>query len=197
MKRKSVLVLLLLCSSSFLFSQGKSDWENMFNGKDFTGWKQLNGKAKFEISNGEIVGTTVADQPNSFMVTEKDYGDFILELEYLVPQGMNSGIQFRSLSKPDYMNGRVHGYQFEVDPSDRAWTGGIYDEARRQWLYTLEYNPAAKTAFKSNQWNKIRLECIGTSIRTFVNGVPTAHLEDDMTLSGFIALQVHAIGKND
>jgi hypothetical protein len=131
------------------------------------------------------------------MATEKEYGDFILELEYWVPQGMNSGIQFRSLSKPDYMNGRVHGYQFEVDPSDRAWTGGIYDEARRQWHYTLEYTPEAKSAFKPNEWNKIRLECIGSSIRTFVNGVPAAHLVDDLTLSGFIALQVHAIGKND
>ena len=197
MKCISILVLVLCITASPLFSQGKGEWENMFNGKDFTGWKQLNGKAKFEMVNGEIVGTTVAGEPNSFMVTEKNYGDFIFELEYFVPQGMNSGIQFRSLSKPDYMNGRVHGYQFEIDPSERAWTGGLYDEARRQWLYTLEYNPSAKTAFKPNEWNKIRLECIGSSIRTFVNGVATAHLVDDMTLSGFIALQVHAIGKND
>lgn len=197
MKRVFVPAITLLVIHSFAFSQSKGDWENMFNGKDFSGWRQLNGKAKFENKSGEIVGTTVANEPNSFLVTEKNYGDFILELEYLVPQGMNSGIQFRSLSTPDYMNGRVHGYQFEIDPSDRAWTGGIYDEARRQWLYTLEYNPAAKTAFKPNEWNKIRLECIGTSIRTFVNGIATAHLEDEMTLSGFIALQVHAIGKND
>jgi hypothetical protein len=197
MKGVSILVLLLYISGSVVLSQAKEDWENMFNGKDFKGWKQLNGKAKFEINKGEIVGTTVSGEPNSFMATEKEYGDFILELEYWVPQGMNSGIQFRSLSKPDYMNGRVHGYQFEVDPSDRAWTGGIYDEARRQWLYTLEYNPEAKSAFKPNEWNKIRLECIGSSIRTFVNGVPAAHLVDDLTLSGFIALQVHAIGKND
>lgn len=188
-------VLLLLAMP--IFGQEKEHWENLFNGRDFSGWKQLNGKASYEIQNGEIIGTTVANEPNSFMATEKDYGDFILELEYLVPQGMNSGIQFRSLSKPDYKNGRVHGYQFEVDPSDRAWTGGIYDEARREWLYTLEYNPAAKPAFKKGEWNKIRLECIGTSLRTFVNGIPAAHVEDDVTLSGFIALQVHAIQKDD
>jgi hypothetical protein len=197
MKLNSILIL-ALCTMVFPgLAQSNGDWENLFNGKDFTGWKQLNGKARYEIQNGEIVGTTVAGEPNSFMATEKDYGDFILELEYKVPQGMNSGIQFRSLSKPDYMSGRVHGYQFEVDPSDRGWTGGIYDEARRQWLYTLEYNPDAKKAFKQNEWNKIRLECIGSSIRTFVNGVATAHLVDDMTLSGFIALQVHAIGKDE
>jgi len=192
-----MLLFILLAVTTQTFSQGKEQWDNLFNGKDLTGWKQLNGKAIYEVKNGEIIGTTVANEPNSFMVTEKDYGDFILELEYKVPQGMNSGIQFRSLSKPDYMNGRVHGYQFEVDPSDRAWTGGIYDEARRDWLYTLEYNPSAKTAFKKEEWNKIRLECIGTSLRTFVNGVPAAHVVDDVTLSGFIALQVHAIGKTD
>ena len=160
MIKKLTLFVALLTVAGFSFSQGKEEWENLFNGKDFNGWKQLNGKAKYEIQNGEIVGTTVANEPNSFMATEKDYGDFILELEYKVPQGMNSGIQFRSLSKPDYMNGRVHGYQFEVDPSDRGWTGGIYDEARRDWLYTMEYNTAAKSAFKKDQWNKIRLECI-------------------------------------
>jgi len=197
MTKKLTLFFLLVAMSVSAFAQGKEEWENLFNGKDFKGWKQLNGKAKYEIQNGEIVGTTVAGEPNSFMATEKDYGDFILELEYKVPQGMNSGIQFRSLSKPDYMNGRVHGYQFEVDPSDRAWTGGIYDEARRDWLYTLEYNPAAKSAFKKDEWNKIRLECISTSLRTWVNGVATAHVVDDVTLSGFVALQVHAIGKDD
>src|SRR5687768_12210977 len=95
--------------------QAQGDWENLFNGKDLKGWKQLNGKAKYEVNNGEVIGTTVTDEPNSFMVTEQNYGDFILELEYKVPQGMNSGIQFRSLSNPDFKNGRVHGYQFEVD----------------------------------------------------------------------------------
>ncbi len=197
MSKKLTLLLFLVALVTQVYAQGNEQWENLFNGKDFTGWKQLNGKAKYEIQNGEIVGTTVAGEPNSFMVTAKDYGDFILELEYKVPQGMNSGIQFRSLSKADYKEGRVHGYQFEVDPSDRAWTGGIYDEARRDWLYTLEYNPAAKSAFKKEEWNKIRLECIGTSLRTWVNGVATAHVVDDVTLSGFIALQVHSIGKDE
>ncbi len=175
--------------------QGK--WQNLFNGKDLKGWKRLNGKAKYEVVNGEIVGTTVANTPNSFLTTEKNYGDFILEVELLVDNAMNSGIQFRSESKADYMNGRVHGYQAEVDPSDRAYSGGIYDEARRGWLYPMDLNLKGKTAFKKGEWNKYRIECIGNSIRTWVNGVPTASLVDDLTPSGFIALQVHAIGKND
>jgi len=195
MKLKIILVALIL-QAGVLAAQ-KGGWKKLFNGKDLTGWTQLNGKAKYEIQNGEIVGTTVAGEPNSFLATEELFGDFILELEFKVDPAMNSGIQFRSESKPDYKNGRVHGYQFEVDPSARAWTGGIYDEARREWLYTLEYNPSAKTAFKQNEWNAIRIECIGSTMRTFVNGVSAGHLVDDMTPKGFIALQVHAIPEKD
>lgn len=166
---------------------------NLFNGKDLKGWKVLNGKAKYEVKNGEIVGTTVHGEPNSFLVTEQEYGDFILTLEFKIDAGTNSGIQFRSESKADYQDGRVHGYQLEIDPSDRAWTGGIYDEARRQWLYPLEYNLPAKKAFKLNDWNKVRIECIGNTMRTFINDIPAAHLVDDMTPKGFIALQVHSV----
>jgi len=168
-------------------------WVDLFNGKDLTGWKQLNGEAKYHVEDGMIVGTTVANTPNSFLATENTYSDFILEVEMLLVDDFNSGIQFRSESRPDYMNGRVHGYQCEVDPSPRAWSAGIYDEARRNWLYPLDLNPDAKSAFKMNEWNLYRIECIGPDIKTFLNGVPCAHLIDDMTPEGFIALQVHSI----
>ncbi|WP_316814628.1 DUF1080 domain-containing protein [Pedobacter nyackensis] len=199
MKTTRLLILtgLMLGTSLTAVHAQKGKWQNLFNGKDLTGWKQLNGKAKYEVVNGEIIGTTVSNTPNSFLSTEKKYGDFIFELELLVDNSMNSGVQFRSESKADYMNERVHGYQMEVDPSDRAYSGGLYDEARRGWLYPMDINPKGKTAFKKGEWNKYRIECIGNSIRTWVNGVPTASLIDDMTPSGFIALQVHSIGKND
>ena len=124
------------------------------------------------------------------------YDDFILELDYKVDSTMNSGIQIRSNSFPHYQNGRVHGYQIEIDPSDRAWSAGIYDEGRRGWLVTLEDNPEAQKAFKQNDWNHYRIEAIGDTIQTWINGVPAAHLIDDKTESGFIALQVHSIGKD-
>jgi Domain of Unknown Function (DUF1080) len=111
----------------------------------------------------------------------------------MVDTSMNSGIQIRSLSSPDYMNGRVHGYQVEVDPSKRQWSGGLYDEARRGWLYSLELNPAGKKAFKNNQWNKYHIECIGNTFRVWLNGIPTSHVIDALTPKGFIALQVHAV----
>ena len=194
---KKTLILSLFIHSltlSFYHSATAQKWTNLFNGKNLKGWKQLNGQAKYTIEKGEIVGTTVANTTNSFLCTEQDYGDFILELDLKVAEGMNSGVQFRSLSKADYQNGRVHGYQAEVDPSDRAWSGGLYDEARRDWLYIPNNNPEGKKAFKRNeQWNHYRIEAIGNTIRTFINGIPTAYLVDDMTAKGFIALQVHAI----
>ncbi|MCF0039969.1 3-keto-disaccharide hydrolase [Dyadobacter fanqingshengii] len=198
-KQKLPLTILLLlvtlaCANA---QKSKDGWENLFNGKDLTGWKQLNGKAKYEVKDGAIVGTSVTDTPNSFLTTEKNYGDFIFECDVKVDNKLNSGIQIRSLSTPDYQNGRVHGYQVEIDPSDRAYSAGLYDEARRGWLYPLDLNPEAKKAFKKDAWNKYRIEAIGSSIRTFLNGVPVAHVIDDMTPSGFICLQVHAIGSKD
>ena len=165
----------------------------MFNGKDLNGWKQLNGKAEYKVENNEIIGISVPDEPNSFLCTEQDYRDFILELEVNVDPPLNSGIQFRSLSKEDYQQGRVHGYQCEIDPSSRAWSGGIYDEARRGWLYNLARNKKGSEAFKPGEWNTYRIEAIGNTLRTWINGVMCANLVDDMTASGFIALQVHGV----
>lgn len=196
------LVTLLLATGLFLPAVEAQQWENLFNGKDLSGFKILNGKASYVVQNGEIIGTTVANSPNSFLATEKTYGDFILEVDFKVNDQMNSGIQFRSEIKDanDKCNvtdkrtpERVHGYQVEIDPSDRGWSGGIYDEARRGWLYSMENNPAAKNAFRHNDWNHYRVEAIGNSIRTWVNGIACAHLIDDMTPRGFIALQVHAV----
>lgn len=189
---KNILLAILLLFTAAISAQEK--WEPLFNGKNLKGWKKLNGKAEYKVVDGTIVGISKMNTPNTFLATEKNYGDFILEFDFKVDDGLNSGVQFRSLSLKDYQNGRVHGYQFEIDPAERAWTGGIYDEARRNWLYPMTVNPSARTAFKNGQWNKARIEAIGSSIRTWVNGIACANIWDDMTLEGFIALQVHAIG---
>lgn len=193
-----VFAALLIAFAEVLLAQSKETpvWRDLFNGKNLSGWKQLNGKAKFEVSRGEIVGTTIPGEPNSFLVTEERFSDFILEFEFKA-SGVNSGVQFRSDSKPSYQDGVVYGYQFEIDPSSRQWTGGIYDESRRRWLYPLELNPQAKKAFQPDAWNKARVECIGNTIRTFINGVPAAHLVDTIVTDGFIALQVHAVANED
>jgi len=200
--KKFLLILLVLVAStvnSLFATDPENGWEELFNGKNLEGWEQLNGTAEYKVEGNTIVGTSRMNTPNSFLTTKKTYGDFILELDVKVDVPLNSGIQIRSLSNKEYRNGRVHGYQVEVeaDKPDRLWAGGIFDEARRGWLYPLSINPSARTAFQNGQWNHYRIEAIGHSIRTWVNGVPCANLVDNMTAEGFIALQVHGIGTSE
>lgn len=194
--KRVIFIFIALVAVSFS-SHAQDGWESLFNGKDFSGWKQLNGKAKYHIEGDQIVGVSILNTPNSFMCTEKTYGDFIFEVEVKVDPRLNSGIQFRSQSKKDYNNGRVHGYQAEIDPSSRRYSGGIYDEARRGWLYALAENPAGRNAFQVAIWNKYRIEAIGNSLRIWINGVMCSNVVDDVDAEGFIGLQVHGIGKSE
>ena len=176
--------------------QDKDKWMDLFDGKTLTGWKTLGGEAPYNVENGMIVGTMTKGTPNSFLVTEQEYGDFILEVDVkLEGNRTNSGIQTRSQYDPAANDGkgRVQGRQVEIDPSDRAWTGGIYDEARRGWLYPLDLNEKAKSAYKQEEFNRIRIEAIGDELRTWVNGVPTSYVIDTIDRKGFIGLQVHSI----
>ncbi len=194
MTRKTILTVLAVIVTVSAWAQ-EPKWENLFNGRNLKGWEKLNGTAEYKVQDNTIIGISRMNTPNTFLATKKMYGDFILEFDFKVDDGLNSGVQFRSNSLKDYMNGRVHGYQFEIDPSSRAWTGGIYDEARRGWLYPMNYNPEGQKAFRNGEWNRARIEAIGSSIRTWVNGIACTDLLDNTTISGFIALQVHSIGK--
>ena len=174
-------------------------WTSLFDGKTLNGWKKVAGSANYAIEEGAILGQTVINSPNSFLITEKQYGDFILELEVKINDTTaNSGIQFRSNYDPagHEGKGKVFGYQYELDPAARRWTAGIYDEGRRDWLYPLMLNPSAQNAFKVGVFNKVRIECIGHEIKTWINNIPAAHLIDTFDSKGVIALQVHSIGKN-
>jgi hypothetical protein len=198
--RIQLLALFLMVSSGLsgsLTAQADDGWRDLFNGKDLSGWEKRNGTAEYVVRNGVIVGTTETKTPNTFLCTKETFSDFILELEIWGDAAINSGIQFRSNSLPEYKNGRVHGYQAEADPSQRAYSGGIYDEGRRGWLYPLSLNPEARTAYKLGQWNTYRIEAVGDELRIWVNGVNTANVVDDMTASGFIGLQVHGIGNDE
>ena len=192
MKKRSLLLLTIVALLTSC-AQGPQ-WQDLFNGENLEGWEKLNGTAEYKVEDGAIVGISQLNTPNTFLATNEVYDDFILEFEFKVDDGLNSGVQFRSNSLPEFHEGRVHGYQFEIDPSERAWTSGVYDEARRGWLYPLNYNPEGQKAFKNGEWNKARVEAIGNSIRTWVNDVPCTDLLDNTTASGFIALQVHSIG---
>ena len=204
-----------LLIGSFAHCQEEA-WVDLFDGVSLDGWTQRGGEAEYTIGSDTdggpmIVGTAVANTPNSFLCTDKDYADFVLEFEVKVDPPLNSGVQFRSLCHENDVEityqegdeerskripaGRVHGYQAEIDPTDRAFSGGVYDEARRGWIYRPEGpdHVEARAAFDIGGWNNYRIEAVGDQIRTFVNGVPVADFIDEMTAEGFIALQVHSI----
>lgn len=185
-----------------------SAWTELFNGKDLEGWIQRGGKAQYRIEGGCIVGSSVTNTGNSFLCTRRDYTNFVLELDFRVPQGMNSGVQVRSHCFTNATEftwkgkqirvpaGRVHGLQSEIDPSERAWTAGLYDEGSRGWLNDLKENEPARKAFKAGEWNHLRIQCDPNRVRTWLNGVSAADLQDALSPAGFIGLQVHSVGKN-
>lgn len=196
MKTSSLRTLAILLFASAVHSnsvsaQADKGWTNLIKGNTLQGWKKMGGNATFQNENGILTGTAVSDSMNTFLVSEKEYGDFVLELDVMVesPSG-NSGVQTRSHNKGN----KVYGRQVEVDPSPRQWSGGIYDEGRRDWLYPLDLNAAAKTAFKQGEYNHIKVECIGNEMKTWVNNVACAYLVDTVDSKGFIALQAHAAG---
>ncbi len=150
------------------------------------------------------MGTAVPKTENSFLATTRTFADFILEFEFKVDPRLNSGVQIRSQSLPDYKKGRVHGYQVEIDPNPeraRWWTAGLYDEARRGWLCPAKddadagrkFTEQGARLFRPDQWNRVRVEADGDRIRTWLNGELRADLTDSMTPRGFIALQVHGV----
>ena len=169
-------------------------WQNLFDGKTLKGWKRLAGTAEYTVENGAIVGTAVPNSGNTFLVTEKEYGDFVLELDVKIDSPLsNSGVQTRSHFNSPAQPGKVYGRQVEIDPSARSWSGGIYDEARREWLYPLDLHPQAKTAFKVGTYNHVKVECLGNETKTWINDVPVAYVADAVDPTGFIGLQVHGI----
>lgn len=199
---KYPVTILLVVFISILFANAQdnepSAWKDLIKKKHLKDWEQKGGNAEYRLEEGTIIGKTVPKVPNSFLCTKDVYSDFILEYEvkYKVAGAyFNSGVQIRSHSYPDYHDGRVHGYQVEIDPSERAWSGGIYDEGRMGWLNNLVHDDNARKAIRLDDWNHFRVEAIGNNIRTWVNGVPCANLIDEQSTSGFIGLQVHGVYK--
>jgi hypothetical protein len=212
MKKIINIFLLTLLAGSTAFAQD-GNWINLFDGKSLNGWSVHSGFAKYHVEDGAIVGTAVKNSPNTFLCTDKEYGDFILEFEVMVDPKLNSGVQFRSKIAPEELTywlrnekgdmeakkvtkDRVYGYQVEIAGAETGTSGGIYDEARRAMIrpWWIEKGTEASKAFKDGKWNKYRVECRGQSIKTWVNGISTADIKDAMTPSGIIGLQVHDVG---
>ncbi|REJ81226.1 MAG: DUF1080 domain-containing protein [Acidobacteria bacterium] len=182
-------------------AQAEQQWIDLMpESAELDGWRVLGGSADFRIEPGpggrEIVGTARDPERNTFLASQQTWGDFVLELEFRVDGELNSGVQLRSAVRSPEGGGAgdqvVYGYQAEIDPSPRGWTAGIYDEARRGWLYPVTLNPDARTLYRPGEWNRMRIVALGDEIRTWLNGEAVAHLIDDASGEGFVALQVHA-----
>jgi len=193
--------------------QDQDKWINLFNGETLDGWTVHSGSATYRVEDGAIVGQAVKGSPNSFLCTQREFSDFILEFEvFLDNPELNSGVQFRSqIAKqeqvfwfrnqkgeyqPDTIPAdRVYGYQVEIASEEGGASGGVYDEARRAMLpFWPEKGSPESKAFKNNQWNSYRIECKGDAIKTIINGVVITDFRDALSLKGIIGLQVHDVG---
>ena len=216
MKSASARIRPFLAMASVLFASGglwasdsnQGNWRPLFDGKSLAGWEIVEDAGRFFVEDGAIVGETAAGVKSSYLCTKESFDNFVLEVEFSVDEGLNSGVQIRSdvtteetktlyltgklkLVSRTFPAGRLFGYQIEIDTSDRAWTGGFYEEGRRGWLQTLEFNKPARNAFKQGQWNEFRIEVIDDSFKAWLNGVPATDTRDAWTRSGRIGLQLH------
>lgn len=203
MTRRLMLILAAILSIAPALAQGEG-FRPLFDGKSLTGFTIRSGTATYKVEDGAIVGTTAEGSGNTFLTTDKEYGDFELTFEVKVDNALNSGVQIRSHVAPE--NGfqpklggklpkdRLYGPQVEISTDGMA--GRIYDEARRgRWLDTKEPTAETKGAFKKGEWNQYRVLAQGDRIQTWVNGIPIADVRDGEDAKGHIGLQVHGIAR--
>ncbi|NVE94374.1 family 16 glycoside hydrolase [Altererythrobacter lutimaris] len=190
----SLLATLPLNACTGNQASGDAQWRSLFNGNDLSGWTRTGGHHNIRVENGIIIGTAVPKQDSEFLLSEQRFGDFILEAEFRIDGVLNSGIIFRSEEDTPGSDSGVKGYQMEIDPGARGWSGGLYAEGLPWgWLYPPNINRACIGQYRKNDWNHYRIEAIGSEISTFVNGVPCARITDDRIVDGHIALQVHGV----
>jgi hypothetical protein len=152
---------------------------------------------------------------NWFFLTKGRYANFIFEGEVKMPETdeySNSGFIFRAQTRIKGQAKEAFGYQAEVDPSKRRWSGGLYDQGRRQWLHPLhakrsnpdedfkanlspEWGEDKLNAYRHLEWNKYRIECRDDELKIFVNGVLTTHVKDTKDKEGHIGIQHHGSKK--
>jgi hypothetical protein len=190
---------LILMTALALPAMAEEGWVELFNGKNLDGWTQRNGTAGYKVEGDSIVGTTAEGSPNSFLCTEKDYGDFEMTFEVKVDDALNSGVQIRSQTQGG-PTGRVNGPQVEIEASGKngAEAGYIYGEASGGWMTPKDKLKPHKH-FKDGEWNAFRVVAKGPRIQVWINGEMISDLVDEAKFKshpkGFIGLQVHSIGK--
>lgn len=169
------------------------EWRSLFDGRTLAGWHNPYDWGEAWAEGGEL---RLRGAKKFFLVANERFRDFVLEAEVMLPDAAsNSGIQFRSHVEKN----RVYGYQAEVDPSPRQWSGGLYDEGRREWLTPVRGDTASERAFRARAgsafkpagWNRYRIEARGDSLKIFVNGRLTTAYRDTLDRDGYVAVQHH------
>ena len=180
---------------------GAAVWIPLFDGKSFAGWHQSGGKHKHEVVDGTIVGTSVQNEGNGFMTTDKKYRNFELKFEVKTDRGLNSGCQIRSV--PVGRNGHLRGPQVEIGGGR---SGFIYGEVMKKadgspqrWLspnLADEKSEPIKGAFRVNEWNSFLIRVLGDRYQTYINDVSITDFRfAGMPDAGHIGLQVHGVKK--
>lgn len=157
-------------------------WRPLFNGKDLAGWS--GDTSLWKVENGVVVGEMVGGTQNTFLSTDRTYGDFVLQFEMFMEEG-NSGCQFRSERLKDHV---MRGYQ--ADAGAQYW-GSLYEERGRGMLHQAE-KVDWEPAFDKNGWNHFVIEAVGDRIRITLNGCPTVVIRDKGAATGHIGFQLHA-----
>ena len=174
----STIVIPITIGTSF--AQAK-----LFNGKDLSGWK-VHGTEKWFVENGELVCESGPDKQYGYLVSDKEFKNFELKVEFKQESNGNSGVFFHCSIEGT----KISGWQAEVAPLNKS-TGGIYESYGRGWLIKPE---AAKEKFlKEGEWNTMVVRMEGNTVKTWLNGEQMIVLEDEKIGSavGKIALQIH------
>ena len=197
MKRSVILASLLTTFALMGTTQAEDDpkFAALFNGKNLEGWTQRNGTATYVVDGDSIVGKTSEGSPNSFLCTDKLYGDFELKFEVKVDTALNSGVQIRSQSEGDKPEGRVNGPQVEISLDKMA--GYVYGESAGGWM-TPDADRKPHDYFQDGEWNAYRVVAKGNKIQTWINDHQISDLTHEERYKshpkGFIGLQVHGVG---
>jgi hypothetical protein len=159
----SLGILTLMLSLAFAEeSKPPEGFTPLFNGKDLEGWKVHGGKrASWGADKGILF---VKGGGGGWLMTEKEYGDFELRLEFKVPKGGNSGVALRSPLKGDPA---YTGMEIQIldDPSYKGlkeWqhTGSIYGVVAAKKLATKPVG----------EWNRYKIVCKGRQVTVELNG---------------------------
>jgi hypothetical protein len=184
------LAIALFAATSLSRAAEPKDGVPLFDGKSFAGWE---GNLKhFRIEDGAIVGGTLEEKipRNEFLCTEKEYGDFELQLKFKVlGKGANAGVQLRSQRIPNHHE--VKGYQADLGD---GWWGSLYDEARRNKILAKADAKLVDKVLKRDDWNDYRIRCEGKHIQLWINGQKTVdYVEEDDAIprKGIIGVQIH------